>query len=67
MSEDDRKMVWHDIVINYPKLIHFFDMASPPKVKPGSEKALNKTTVFGLTAYHPHYCILLIDANDNGI
>ena len=50
-----RSLTWSDVVEKSSKVITFFDLA-------GHERYL-KTTVFGLTAHAPDYCMLVVGAN----
>ena len=50
-----KNKIWPDIVSNSEKIIHLLDMC-------GHEKYL-KTTMHGLTALYPDYCLLIIGAN----
>mmetsp|Transcript_521 Transcript_521/g.1784 ORF Transcript_521/g.1784 Transcript_521/m.1784 type:complete len:553 (+) Transcript_521:333-1991(+) len=50
-----RNLSWHDVVDKASKVVTFFDLA-------GHERYL-KTTLFGLTAHAPDYCMLLVGAN----
>lgn len=50
-----RNLSWSDVVEKSAKVVTFFDLA-------GHERYL-KTTVFGLTAHSPDYCMLVIGAN----
>mmetsp|Transcript_11213 Transcript_11213/g.22334 ORF Transcript_11213/g.22334 Transcript_11213/m.22334 type:complete len:376 (+) Transcript_11213:789-1916(+) len=50
-----RQMTWSDVLQRASKVVTFFDLA-------GHEKYL-KTTVFGLTAHAPDYCMLVVGAN----
>lgn len=50
-----RNLSWTDVVEKSAKVVTFFDLA-------GHERYL-KTTVFGLTAHSPDYCMLVIGAN----
>ncbi|KAK1867451.1 hypothetical protein I4F81_009958 [Pyropia yezoensis] len=50
-----RSLTWADVVARAAKIVTFFDLA-------GHERYV-KTTVFGLTAHAPDYCILVIGAN----
>eukprot|EP00183_Erythrolobus_madagascarensis_P006983 CAMPEP_0185846838 /NCGR_PEP_ID=MMETSP1354-20130828/2333_1 /TAXON_ID=708628 /ORGANISM="Erythrolobus madagascarensis, Strain CCMP3276" /LENGTH=592 /DNA_ID=CAMNT_0028547047 /DNA_START=246 /DNA_END=2024 /DNA_ORIENTATION=- len=53
-----RALSWADVVERAAKVVTFYDLA-------GHEKYL-KTTLFGLTAHVPDYCMLLVSAN-NGV
>lgn len=46
-----RSLTWADVVARAAKIVTFFDLA-------GHERYV-KTTVFGLTAHAPDYCILV--------
>lgn len=50
-----RSLTWSDVVEKASKVLTFFDLA-------GHERYL-KTTVFGLTAHAPDYCMLVVGAN----
>lgn len=50
-----RNLTWSDVVEKASKVLTFFDLA-------GHERYL-KTTVFGLTAHAPDYCMLVVGAN----
>lgn len=50
-----RNLTWSDVVAKASKVLTFFDLA-------GHERYL-KTTVFGLTAHAPDYCMLVVGAN----
>ena len=50
-----RSLSWSDLMEKSSKVVTFFDLA-------GHERYL-KTTVFGLTAHAPDYCMLVIGAN----
>ncbi|PXF42328.1 GTP-binding protein 1 [Gracilariopsis chorda] len=52
---DVRHLTWSDVVEKASKVLTFFDLA-------GHERYL-KTTVFGLTAHAPDYCMLVVGAN----
>ncbi|KAI0567536.1 GTP-binding protein [Gracilaria domingensis] len=52
---DVRHLTWSDVVEKSSKVLTFFDLA-------GHERYL-KTTVFGLTAHAPDYCMLVVGAN----
>lgn len=50
-----RNLTWSDVVEKASKVLTFFDLA-------GHERYL-KTTVFGLTAHAPDFCMLVVGAN----
>lgn len=50
-----RSLTWSDVVERATKVVTFFDLA-------GHERYL-KTTVFGLTAHAPDYCMVAVGAN----
>ncbi|KAJ8906240.1 hypothetical protein NDN08_002734 [Rhodosorus marinus] len=50
-----RTLSWNDVIDKASKVVTFFDLA-------GHERYL-KTTLFGLTAHAPDYCMLLVGAN----
>lgn len=50
-----RSLTWADVVERATKVITFYDLA-------GHERYL-KTTVFGLTAHAPDYCLVVVGAN----
>ncbi|OJJ81426.1 putative GTP binding protein (GTPBP1) [Aspergillus glaucus CBS 516.65] len=57
-SSQGRKMSWEDIGKRSSKVISFSDLA-------GHERYL-RTTVFGMLSGSPHYCLLMVAAN-NGL
>jgi GTPase len=54
-NKTDRTSSWSDIVNNSAKIITFYDLA-------GHEKYL-RTTIYGLSAIYPDYCLIMIGAN----
>lgn len=50
-----RNLTWADVVEKATKVVTFYDLA-------GHERYL-KTTVFGLTAHAPDYCLVVVGAN----